>query len=61
METTSKSVLKRLKIQRGKWRIVRPEGKCYYVITNDVDIVDFVHRDELADYGINESDFKKEE
>lgn len=46
---------------KGKWRIVRPEGKCYYVITNDIDTVDFVHENELADYGINEKVFKKEE
>jgi hypothetical protein len=35
------------------WRIVRPEGSCYYIITNDIDTVDFVHEDELEKYGID--------
>ena len=34
------------------WRIVRPEGTCYYIITNDIDTVDFVHESELEKYGI---------
>lgn len=43
------------------WRIVRPEGKGYYIIMNEEKGVDFVHENELEKYGIDIKDVDKNE